>query len=267
MRTVAQISDLHFGVVDEAVAEGLASFLQAHPPRLIIVSGDLTQRARASQFQAAREFLDRLSSPKLIIPGNHDIPLYDVVRRFGAPLQYYKCIIQEELNPTFEDEELFVAGLNTARSFTWKSGRISEEQIAALAERLKSARDRFKIVVTHHPFIPSPLNRDARIDLGRAALALRVLEEYTVDLLLAGHLHHGYAGDTRSYFSAAQRTIISAQAGTAISRRVRHEPNAFNWITTDSESMTIEMMTWNGQTFVAAKTERYLKKSGSWIPA
>ncbi|PTY03190.1 hypothetical protein DB347_22185 [Opitutaceae bacterium EW11] len=266
MTTIAHISDLHFGVAVPSVVEGLARHLIEHPPSLLVVSGDLTQRARAGQFAEARKFLDRFPWPRLVIPGNHDVPLYDVVRRFSSPLGRYREQIQEELNPLFQNDEVLVAGVNTARSLTWKSGRISHAQMDQLAKRLAQGGARLKVVVTHHPFIPSPLSPKAGIDLGRAAQALTILEQHKVDLLLAGHLHHGYAGDTRTHFASATRSIISVQAGTAVSRRVRREPNAFNWITVQPDTLLIQMLAWDGRGFQPAKRTRYRKRDGAWLP-
>src|SRR6478752_4182113 len=112
-----------------------------------------------------RAYLATLPGPQLVVPGNHDVPLFDVARRLLAPRVRYRRLIAAELDPVYEDGELFVAGINTARSLTWKSGRISEEQIAALQVRLAATRARFRVVVTHHPFIPPPGSGAARIDL------------------------------------------------------------------------------------------------------
>lgn len=267
MRTIAHISDLHFGTAMPLIAAGLLEELRARAPSLIVVSGDLTQRARRRQFKEARVFLDQLSSPYLVVPGNHDVPLYDVARRFVSPLGHYQELIQEELDPTYQDDELFVAGLNTARSLVWKAGRISEEQIAELRRRLSGAGDRFKVVVTHHPFIPSPMSVGAGIELGRASEALTVLEEAQVDLLLAGHLHQGYSGDTRSHFASARRSIIAVQAGTAISRRVRHEPNAYNWITLERSTIAVEIRTWSEGAFRENRTTRFALRDAAWVVA
>lgn len=271
MKTIAHVSDLHFGTEIPALAAALRDELNAAPPSLVVVSGDLTQRARRSQFAAARAFLATLPHPQLIVPGNHDIPLFDVARRFLAPLSRYRAIIGDDLNPIHDDGELFVAGLNTARSLTWQSGRISVEQIAALQTRLAATRARFKVVVTHHPFIPPPTQGSpkARIDLvGRAARALTVLDAGGVDLLLAGHLHHGYSGDTRTQYPAAHRAIISAQAGTAISRRVRPvDPNGYNRITLDADTIRIEVRTWRGTAFVPLRETIYRRTAHGWTSA
>ena len=271
MRTIAHISDLHFGTERPEVAAGLRGELAAAPPSLLVISGDLTQRARGGQFRAAQAFLATLPGPQLVVPGNHDVPLFDVTRRFLAPLTRYRKFISDELNPVYEDGEIFVAGINTARSFTWKAGRISVEQIAAVESRLKTTRARFKVVVTHHPFIPPPIMeaRFEHIDLvGRAARAMTVLDAEKVDLLLAGHLHRGYSGDTRTQYPAAHRGIISAQAGTAISHRVRGaEPNGYNRITLDGDRITVEVRIWREREFVAGRRTEYERTAKGWQQA
>jgi 3',5'-cyclic AMP phosphodiesterase CpdA len=268
VRTIAHLSDLHFGSERIELAAALRAELQAAPPSLVVISGDFTQRARRNQFAAAQAYLATLPGPQLVVPGNHDVPLYDVLRRFIAPLTRYRHFIADELNPVFDDGELFVAGLNTARSLTWKSGRISLEQIETLRTRLQMSAAPFKVVVTHHPFIPPPTEEssDARIDLvGRAVRALTVLDAGKVDLLLAGHLHHGYSGDTRTQYPTAKRAIISAQAGTAISRRVRDgNPNGYNRITLDGDLITIEVRTWREHAFTTLHTTVYRRNAQGW---
>ncbi len=266
MKTIAHISDLHFGRDIPHVAEALAADLTAQHPTLVVASGDLTQRARGREFRAAHDYLARLPHPQLVVPGNHDVPLYDVARRFLAPLTRYCRFIDGELDPTFCDDQLLVVGLNTARSFTWKNGRISVEQIAALEGRLSAGGLRVKVVVTHHPFLPPP--GDAGIDLvGRAAHAMEVLDACNVDLLLAGHLHRGYAGDIRTHYPAARRAMIAVQAGTAISSRTREgEPNAYNVIHVERRMITIEVRAWNGGEFAPLRQTIYDRADDGWHP-
>jgi len=266
MRTIAHVSDLHFGTEVPAVANALLVDLQARRLSLIVVSGDLTQRARRKQFEAARAYLARLSQPQLVVPGNHDVPLYDVARRFLSPLTRYSRFISRDLDPTFVDEEIMVVGLNTARSFTWKNGRISVDQIEALKRRLDRGGYRLKVVVTHHPFLPPP--GDAGIELvGRAARAITVLDAGNVDLLLAGHLHRGYAGDIRTHYPAAHRAIIAVQAGTAISHRMRQgEANAYNLLTLERECITIEVRAWDGAAFHRLRQTVYERDDDGWHP-
>jgi 3',5'-cyclic AMP phosphodiesterase CpdA len=265
--TVAHISDLHFGTELPAVADALLKDLHEQRPALVVVSGDLTQRARSRQFAAARDYLARLPQPQLVVPGNHDVPLFDVVRRFLFPLTRYRRLICSDLNPTFADDQIFVAGINTARSFTWKNGRISVEQIEDLQRRLELAGTRIKIVVTHHPFIPPP--HDVGIDLvGRAAYAITVLDAANVDVLLAGHLHQGYAGDVRTHYPAARRSILAVQAGTAISHRMRaDQSNAYNLLTLERTEISIEVRGWSGREFATLHRSRYERAADGWVPA
>jgi 3',5'-cyclic AMP phosphodiesterase CpdA len=264
MKTIAHLSDLHFGTEVPEIAEALVADVHAQSPSLVVVSGDLTQRARGNQFQAARDYITRLPQPQLVVPGNHDVPLYDVTRRFLAPLKRYCRYISSDLDPTFADDEVLVVGLNTARSFTWKNGRISVAQIEALQGRLEIAGLRVKIVVTHHPFLPPP--GDVGINLvGRAARAIAVLGNGNVDLLLAGHLHQGYAGDIRTHYPSERRAMIAVQAGTAISNRVRAgETNAYNLLCVERKIITIEIRAWNGKTFAPIRCTTYDRAEHGW---
>lgn len=266
MKTIAHISDLHFGREDPAIADALVDDLSARHPALVIASGDFTQRARGAQFRAARDYLARLPRPQLCVPGNHDVPLFDVFRRFVSPLHRYREFIGDDLDPSYTDDELLVVGLNTARSFTWKNGRISVEQIAALESRLHTRDPRVKIVVTHHPFLPPP--GDAGIDLvGRAARAMTVLDMCNVDLLLAGHLHLGYAGDIRTHYPKARRAMIAVQAGTAISKRRREgEANAYNLLHVARTEISIEVRAWNGSAFAPVRQTAFSRANDGWHP-
>src|SRR4051812_16456239 len=136
MRNIVHLSDIHFGRVDYAVVERLKEKISEINPHLIVVSGDLTQRARSAQFIEARAFLDALPKPQIVVPGNHDIPLHNVYDRFIHPLDKYKKFITGDLHPFYADGEIGVIGINTARSLTIKDGRINEEQIAVIRERL-----------------------------------------------------------------------------------------------------------------------------------
>ncbi|HEX2099018.1 MAG TPA: metallophosphoesterase family protein [Candidatus Synoicihabitans sp.] len=268
MKTIAHLSDLHFGTEDAAVALALAEELNATPPTLVVVSGDLTQRAREGQFRAAQSYLQSLPQPQLVVPGNHDVPLYDVARRFLAPLARYRRLIDRHVNPIFHDDSLLVVGVNTARSLTWQNGRISGEQIESLRETLDSSPAEFRVVVTHHPFIPPPAPGAAGIQLlGRAARALRVLDDQHVDLLLSGHLHEGYSGVTQPYYPTARRAIVAAQAGTAISRRVRTQPNAYNLIRLSRDQIEIQIRTWSGRAFETTATVNYCRTGATWARA
>ncbi len=198
-----------------------------------------------------------------MIPGNHDIPFFDVTRRFLSPLTRYREYIHSDLNPVHTDDELFVVGLNTARSFTWQSGRISEEQVCLLKATLDRAGSRTKVLVTHHPFIPPPHGLGVEL-VGRAALAIPIMADGEMDLLLSGHLHQGYAGDIRAHYPLARRAIVAVQAGTATSGRTRNEPNAYNWITIEPQRITIEVRAWTGTAFAPLHVTTYVRSTQGW---
>lgn len=265
LKKIVHISDLHFGTVREKIANAIIGDINSLKPDLLVVSGDLTQRARKGQFRAAKEFLDKLNCKKIIIPGNHDIPLFNLFMRFIYPLTNYKNIITSDLFPFYRDDTIAVLGINSARSLTRKSGRISEEQIEYLKGKLCPLNNSlFKIIVTHHPFIPPPGGLGIKL-VGRSALALKLIEKCSIDLLLAGHLHRGYSGDVRPFYPSEKSSIISVQAGTAISNRIREEPNGFNFIQVSKKEIFITVREWDGYLFKEAAEIYYYKKENEWI--
>jgi 3',5'-cyclic AMP phosphodiesterase CpdA len=264
VRTIAHISDLHFGRIDPPVAQGLIEDLSGHPPTLLVVSGDFTQRARESQYREAAQYLTKLPKPQLVVPGNHDVPLWNVIRRFFFPFTRYRKFISDNFFPEFEDDRLLVLGVNTARSFTRTSGWLKPDQIAYLRSRTaKAAPGVMKILVTHHPFIAPPRKPDADVLLG-AQRALTELEDCGFDVLLAGHLHLAYHDDVRSAYTATSRSMLSIQAGTATSTRRRGEPNAYNRITLSEGLVTVAVRAWNGSAFEESLVTRYECVEGAW---
>ena len=138
MRTLVHLSDLHTGRVDPTVVGALVPTINGIRPDLVVFSGDLTQRATRTQFREARAFLDALKGPLLVIPGNHDVPLWNVARRFVTPLERYKRFITTDLAPVVQDDEMIVVGVNTARSLTWGEGRINKRQVDPILRRLET---------------------------------------------------------------------------------------------------------------------------------
>lgn len=266
MRTIVHLSDLHFGRVDYAILGPIIDCVQALKPDLVVVSGDLTQRARGAEFRSARAFLDQLPRPQLVVTGNHDIPFYDVVSRFGAALRRYKEYITPELSPWFRDDEIAVAGVSTARSLTFKGGRINAEQVGWLRGKFEGLPEGVvKVIVTHHPF-EIPHGHDEDDLLGRADMAIRELADCDVDLFLSGHLHLGFTGNTAHRYRVAGQSSVILQAGTATSTRGRGEVNSFNVIRVEHPSMVIERMDWHADEarFAPATSEPFLKVNGVW---
>jgi 3',5'-cyclic AMP phosphodiesterase CpdA len=244
MRRIAHISDLHFGAADEAVAESLIECITQIDPHLVIVSGDLTQRARTAQFIEAKRFLERLPQPRLVVPGNHDVPLYNVYDRFVSPLEKYEKIITPELEPFVSDDEIAVAGINTTRSLTIKGGRVGREQVDRLKVKMSAFPDQMlKIVVTHHPF-DVPEGEDEDDIVGRARELLPLIAESGADVFLSGHLHKSHIGHTaRRYELKDGYSALIVQAGTATSTRGRGEENSFNVLDFEHPVLTVNQYT------------------------
>lgn len=265
MRTLAHLSDLHFGRIAPALLRPLRERLAEVAPDLLVVSGDLTQRARASQFRAARAYLDTLPKPQLIVPGNHDVPLYNVFARFLAPLRNYRRIMGVDPEPAYVDDEIAVIGVNTARSFAFKGGRINEEQVARVRSRICSLPDSVvKIVVTHHPFdVPSGGGEEGQI-VGRARMALEKLAGCGADLLLSGHLHGSHVGHTAQRYPLAGVSALVVQAGTATSDRTRDSANSFNVIRVAADHVKVVAYAWDGNAFSPGAAQAFDHDGQGW---
>jgi len=265
MRRVVHLSDLHFGRIDADVVNGLVSAVNTLRPDLVAISGDFTQRAREAEYCQARAFLDRLPQPWIAVPGNHDVPLHNVMDRFLGPYTKYRRYISEDLEPFFADEEIAVAGLNTARSLTWKGGRINATQVLRTFDRLCTLDARvIKIFVTHHPF-DLPVSYGPRQLVGRAAMAMQHLSRCGVDVFLAGHMHQSYTGHTASRYRIAGYSALVVQAGTATSTRGRGERNSFNLLRIEYPRVSVDRFAWQGGEFTLSASETY-ERTGNTVP-
>ncbi|HUS07923.1 MAG TPA: metallophosphoesterase family protein [Bryobacteraceae bacterium] len=267
-RTLVHISDIHFGRIHEPTVEPLIRQITSMNPDVLVVSGDLTQRAKSEEFREARRFLDRLPSPQVVVPGNHDVPLYNVYGRFVQQLDRYRRYISEDLQPAYIDDEIAVLGVNTARAFTWKGGRINDFQIAELHSRLCAIDDRVvKVVVTHHPFDLPEHFQDSNL-VGRARTAMRHLAACGADLLLAGHFHISHTGCTARRYQISGHSAVIVQAGTATSSRGRGEYNSFNKIIAEPERLVVERWTWiaGTESFNHSAADEYRYTQDGWMP-
>jgi 3',5'-cyclic AMP phosphodiesterase CpdA len=257
MKSIVHLSDLHFGAEDQNVLTALLGDLDGVTsirPTLVAISGDLTQRARAKQFHAARHFLDNLLVPYIVVPGNHDVPLYDLFRRFLKPLDLYKQYITEDLCPTFMHDDLAVMGVSTAHGFTHKNGRITRAMVDKVCATLSPSSAPWKVLVAHHPFvIPHGVNEAPVIG---ARQALPKLEQCGVDVILSGHMHVAFASDVAGFRSDDHR-VISVHAGTAVTTRLRGEPNGYNRLVFDNNTLTVYHRIWNGERFVDGPSKMY----------
>lgn len=232
MITLLQISDPHFGTEQTLVVEALASLVKSQQPEFAIWSGDITQRARHTQFASAKAFSDRLAIPHLLaVPGNHDIPLFNFIARIFYPYSGYKRAFGNNLEPIFESEELLIICLNTTRPWRHKNGELSQKQIDHVAQKVKKANpSQLRIVVTHQPISIESEKDEENLLIGYDH-ALKSWSNAGVDMVLGGHIHRPHAHKMANHFGPIAGNMWSIQAGTAVSYRIRDGiPNSVNLI-------------------------------------
>lgn len=269
---IAHLSDIHFGANDPAIVAATEAWLLDHRPDLIVISGDFTQRARTGQFRAAGAYVARLREAGfavLAIPGNHDIPLYDVVRRFAAPLDRYKRFIGTDLCPWFENDEVAVLGINTARSLTFKDGRINRDQLAMIHDRFDPVPpQKTRILVTHHPLFALPIGEGGELSeaVGHHQDAVVAVCRAGVHIALAGHFHRTYAESARRMVETAGSALV-IQAGTATSTRLRNdELQSFNWIHAHrNDDIELQVIAWDGSAFQRGNHVRFSREDDDWV--
>ena len=225
MSVVLQISDPHFGTEQLPVVEALVELSLRHRPDVVVLSGDITQRARPEQFRAAKAFVDRLNTNTLIIPGNHDIPLFNLSERLLRPYARFCAVFGDELEPVFSSRDLLLQCLNTTRRYRHTNGEVSAEQIAQVSSRLSSAQpDQLRIVVVHQP-VAVRHAEDEHDRLRGFAAAVQSWGDAGCDLVMGGHIHLPYVME----LPGPNRRMWAVQAGTAVSSRVRDgAPNSVN---------------------------------------
>jgi len=225
MSVLLQISDTHFGTEQQPVVEALVALAAQQRPDLVVLSGDITQRARPSQFRAAKAFVDRLCAPVLAVPGNHDIALFDLWSRLTRPYARYAKAFGANLEPVYSSPDLLVIGVNTTRAWRHKNGEVSTAQIDHVANLLTTASpQQLRLVVVHQP-AAVPQTKERSNLLRGHHVALRVWSAAGADLVLGGHIHLPY---TLAVQGLARRLWV-LQAGTAVSSRTRLEaPNSVN---------------------------------------
>jgi 3',5'-cyclic AMP phosphodiesterase CpdA len=243
--TIAHISDLHFGrIAHPGVVEALVDEINEGSVDLVALSGDLTQRARVSEYEAARAMLDALRPPSLVVAGNHDVyPWWRPIKRLWTPLERYKRYVTDDLAPTVDTDEVAVLGLTSAYGASIKGGRLRKADRAVLRNHFQRVPDdRFKVLVVHHqlhptaigPISPHPVARQAQKTLDVAA-------DVGVNLILCGHLH--IPAITPLEIVPGEPRIVIASAGTTTSNRYRQPTgpvNFYNVVTVDADTFSVE---------------------------
>jgi 3',5'-cyclic AMP phosphodiesterase CpdA len=267
---IAHLTDLHFGAEDPLVVAALIAEIRADAPDLVAISGDLTQNAHRSEFRAARAFIDRLEAPSLVVPGNHDLTPHKLWERFTDPYARWRAAIALETEPVWQDDQVAVFGLNSAQRlglhWDWSRGQVTHRRLARLIARIDALPPTLtKIVVTHHPLLP-PEGEPRTPVAGGASTALAAFATHGVRLVLAGHLHRGYA----RLASPGGKPPLILQGATATSVRLRGEPNAYNRVTIGGGETAVEVRMWDGRAWTTraepattlTADERVLQQAG-----
>jgi 3',5'-cyclic AMP phosphodiesterase CpdA len=262
VRRIVHLSDLHFGRVREGLAEALLERVGALAPDLVVVSGDLTQRARTWQFQAARAFLDRVDAPLLVVPGNHDVPLENLLERFARPFARYRRFIAEDLEPEVHADGVSVVGVNTVNPFAHQSGRFSSRARRRVCDAFgRTDRAALRIVALHHPLTHGPAVE--KRPMRGAEEAVAALAGCGADIVLSGHLHAWDAAPFTQEEGGHETLLI--QAGTALSSRLRGEENDFNLLEITPGKVKIERFAASETgAFVGHSVYRFRRDGPAW---
>lgn len=249
MPCIAHISDLHFGYNDPLLVDALREVLWEVNPDVLAVSGDLVEHATAAEFMQAKEFLESLPKPQIVVPGNHDLPFYNLWLRAIEGLRNFRRYISDDPTPTYVDDHVAVIGFESAHHFPVRGGKITEQQLDSVVERFSALPDcLIRVLVTHHPFdLPEPAKASSLIGHSRHAVS-RLAP--VVDVLLAGHIHVSSSGSTSSRYNTGEHAMVFVQAGTAVSNRHKGEVNSFNVLQTGrsgegEKQVQIERYAWD----------------------
>jgi 3',5'-cyclic AMP phosphodiesterase CpdA len=266
MTCLLHLSDPHFGAADDATARAFLDHAAELAPDLTILSGDLTMRARRSELQAAKSFVDQLPQPRFVIPGNHDIPAFNqLFDRFFRPFRRYCETFGQDIEPTLRTGGVEVVGLNSSRGigpqWDWSKGLLSHRQLDEAASRFAGASPGLRILTLHHPLLAPP---DHRRDVVKPLPPLlSLLAGSRVDLVLCGHFHQsriGTAGEESTW------TTIISQAPTVCSTRLQGEPPGFHTIHHDGDYLRLALHRFDQTRFVECERVEFGRANTGWRP-
>jgi 3',5'-cyclic AMP phosphodiesterase CpdA len=266
MTRIAHISDIHFGRDIPSVIAGLIEDVNREKPDITVISGDFTQRARASQFLHARHLIEALPTPVMTLPGNHDLPLFNIASRFLLPRRNYKRYISTELESEWVSSDCGIIAVDSTKEYLAINGELTDAQISRTCDRLAElGSDRVKIIVTHHPYA-APATFNQKMLIGRARRAMKRFGECGADIFLAGHLHISYAGFSGERYPHVGRNMLTIMCGTSASDRGRGEPNSYNLLEVEPGKLTLKRKWWDAEVrqFYIECEQAYEKRGVDW---
>lgn len=243
------LSDLHFGTETSFIKSALLAHIREIPADLVIISGDFTQTGSKAEFIKARTFLDELNLPTLCIPGNHDIPRFELIERFSNPYRKFKTYIAPDLSPVLRQGNVCIAGITTARRalphWNWANGSVSKQQLNMLKTAYGKDEAKYRVCVMHHPVHQAEGNPLQTVVFG-GRKALLALKDMKVDLVLTGHVHHA----SITTIEDGGHNTVFLSASTALSTRLRTQKNGYNVVTFSEDSMLIEIFIHTDRGFI-----------------
>ena len=250
---IVHLSDLHFGTQDAKVVAALAEAIRTVAPDLVVVSGDFTQAARMNEFLDAKNFIDSLNTPLLCVPGNHDVPGFDLMERLTHPYDRYQSAISEDMSPIYETDKVIVIGLNSARRivphWNWANGALSAAQREHVKKMVEGKGDKWLICTFHHPVHQADLMPIDVVVFGGHKM-MKTLHDLGVDLVMTGHVHHA----SITMHGDAHHQTVYLSASTALSSRIRGQENGFNLVTLREHDMQIDMFKYLNGIFASSDT-------------
>ncbi|RYH00988.1 metallophosphoesterase [Salipiger sp. IMCC34102] len=257
------LTDLHFGRASPDLVDPLLASVAEADPDLVTIAGDFVQRANADQFRMARDFVDRLTHPWIAVPGNHDIPLYNLVGRALNPRRAYRKWIAQETAPVYETDAAVIIGLDTTHRWSHQRGLIRPRQIARVCETIREkGHDKQIVVMAHHPFHQSP-DVEKKV-MKHAARALREWADCGPHVILSGHLHQW---TVEPFLAEKMRSMtLQVHCGTGLSTRLRGDPNEFAILDIEGDTFSACRMVADPdtKTYGARSQARYRRDADGW---
>ena len=257
MTTILHVSDLHFGrPAVPAQIDNVEALVASRRFDVVAVSGDVSQRARAGEFQRAAVFLRDAArvSKTIIVPGNHDVMWWRAPLGFGdesSLYESYRAYISQEIEPVLRVPGVTMVGLNTAQgvlpqTLTWNVrdisiiGHLRRSQIErARAEFARSPEGDARVIVMHHNPVKGELSQ--RHGLKDTRRVLGAFAEMGVDLVLCGHDHQ----EAVHFVEHTRKGTVISTAGTVSNRSRGGRPSSANVITFRPGELEVVTHVWD----------------------
>lgn len=252
---VVHVSDLHIGSRDAQVPYTALQELAARiQPDLILATGDLTERGRTGELERAAARLRDLDLPLLVVPGNHDIPYYNMPARYTRPFAEWERVFGPA-EPVHETDELVVVGLSSVRPWRQQGGAVRKASLARAVELLRAApRHALRVVAFHHHLASPPWRPTRKRPLSRRGHVLELLASASAELVVGGHVHQASIASLPEFQAVdnSRRGSIVLATAPGLGRPRPHrkgEAQGINVYESDAQTLTVVTLAWDGSSF------------------